>query len=88
MNGVFEDDEPKNFDEEKLRSLPTVFKREGGTITAGNASKLNDGGSAIIISNKDAIKKHNWKPLAKIIGYSDAEVPPIDFCIAPAKAMK
>ena len=40
------------------------------------------------MANKESIKKHNWKPLAKIIGYADAEVAPIDFCISPSDAMK
>ena len=66
--------------------MNTIFKRNG-TITAGNASKINDAGCALVIASEKAIKKHNWRPLARIVGYKDAEVAPIDFCIAPAKAM-
>ena len=67
--------------------MPTVFARNNGTITAGNASKINDAGCSLVLASEKAVKKNNWKPLARIVGYTDAEVAPVDFCIAPAKAM-
>jgi len=60
-----------------------VFSKNG-TITAGNASKINDGACAIIIASEEKIKKYKLKPLARIVSYADAEVDPIDFCIAPS----
>ena len=57
-----------------------------GTITAGNASKINDAGCALILASEKAVKDLKLKPLARVVSYADAEVEPIDFCIAPSKA--
>lgn len=65
--------------------LRAVFSKNG-TITAGNASKINDGACAIIVCSEDKLKELNLKPLARIVSYADAEVEPIDFCISPSKA--
>jgi acetyl-CoA C-acetyltransferase len=65
-----------------MASLKTVFNKNG-TITAANASKINDGAATIVLASEEAVKTHNLKPLAKIIGYADAEIDPLDFCIAP-----
>ena len=62
-----------------------VFSKTG-TVTAANASKLNDGACSIILMSEEAVKKYNVKPLAEIIGYSDSEVEPMDFNISPAKS--
>lgn len=70
---------------EKVPLLKPVFSKTG-TITAGNASKINDGASAVIVGSEEKIKQFHLKPLARIVAYADAEVDPIDFCIAPAKA--
>lgn len=59
---------------------------KNGTITAGNASKLNDAGCALILMSEAAVQKYSVKPLAKIVSYADSEVEPIDFCIAPSSA--
>lgn len=74
-----------NFD--KFGSLNTVFQKENGTVTAGNASTLNDGASALVLMTAEAAEKHKCKPLARIIGFADAETDPIDFPIAPAFAI-
>ncbi|RWS09782.1 Acetyl-CoA acetyltransferase-like protein, partial [Dinothrombium tinctorium] len=85
---VSEDEEYKNFKEEKFATLRTVFQKESGTITAGNASKLNDGAAACLLMTVSTAQSLNLKPLARIVGYADAAVEPIDFPIAPVEATK
>ncbi|XP_067123109.1 acetyl-CoA acetyltransferase, mitochondrial [Centruroides vittatus] len=84
---VKEDEEYKRVNFEKVRSIPTVFQREGGTITAANASTINDGAAACVLMTSKAAEKYKVKPLARIIGFADAAVEPTDFPIAPAYAM-
>ena len=57
-----------------------------GTITAANASKLNDGACATLLVNETVLKRNKLKPLARIIGFCDAQVDPIDFPLAPVSA--
>lgn len=83
---VNEDEEFKKVNFDKIPSLRTVFQKENGTITAANASKLNDGASAVLLVNEETIKRLNLKPLARIIGFADASTDPIDFPIAPVYA--
>jgi acetyl-CoA C-acetyltransferase len=71
---------------DKIPSLRPAFDKEG-TITAANASKLNDGASALILASKDAVSKHNLTPIAEIIAYADAAHAPEWFTTAPAKAV-
>lgn len=84
---INEDEEYKRVNFDKFTSLPTVFQKEGGTVTAANASTLNDGAAACVLMTAAAAQKFGVKPLAKIIGFADAAVDPIDFAIAPAHAM-
>ena len=84
---VHEDEEFKNVMMDKIPSLRPAFDKEG-TITAANASKLNDGASALILASKDAVSKHNLTPIAEIIAYSDAAHAPEWFTTAPAKAVE
>lgn len=65
--------------------MKPVFSKSG-TVTAANSSKINDGGCSLIVASEEAVKKYNLKPLARIVSYADAEVDPMDFCIAPAKS--
>jgi acetyl-CoA C-acetyltransferase len=65
---VTEDEEPKRVKLDKVRSLRTVFQKEGGTITAANASSLNDGASAVVLASKAKVDELGLKPLARIIG--------------------
>jgi len=78
-----EDEEFKKVKFDKFGQLPTVFQREGGTITAGNASTLNDGGAAVVLMTSDEAKAKGCTPLAKIVGFADGATKPIDFPIAP-----
>ncbi|XP_044259800.1 acetyl-CoA acetyltransferase, mitochondrial isoform X1 [Tribolium madens] len=81
------DEEYKRVDFNKFSKLATVFQRENGTVTAGNASTLNDGAAALILTTLDAAKRLNAKPLARIVGFEDGATDPIDFPIAPAVAI-
>lgn len=82
-----EDEEYKAVKMEKIPQLRPVFTPDGGTVTAANASTLNDGASALIIASAEAVEKHGLKPIAKIISYADAAREPEWFTIAPAKAV-
>lgn len=84
---VAEDEEYKRVNFDKFGKLSTVFQRENGTVTAGNASTLNDGASALILMTAEAAEKYKCTPLARIVGFMDAETDPIDFPIAPALAI-
>ena len=83
---VSEDEEYKNFNKEKFLKLRTVFKKEG-TVTAGNASTLNDGASALVLMSAEKAAELGFKPLAKILSYADAAHEPEWFTTAPAKAV-
>lgn len=72
---------------EKLGKLPTPF-REGGSVTAGNASGVNDGAAALIIASEAAAKKYGLTPIARILGGATAGVPPRIMGIGPAPATK
>lgn len=81
------DEEFKRVNFDKFGQLSTVFQRENGTVTAGNSSTLNDGGSACVLMTAEAAERLGCKPLARIVGFQDAETDPIDFPIAPALAI-
>ncbi|MCX8081213.1 MAG: thiolase family protein [Bacteroidia bacterium] len=84
---VEEDEEYKNVSFEKIPQLKPVFDKEG-TITAANASTINDGASAVILMSGDEVKKRGIKPLARIVSYADAEQEPIWFTTTPKAAME
>ena len=83
---IFEKDEHLRLTSlEKLASLGTPF-REGGSVTAGNASGINDGAAALIIASEEAAKKHGLTPIARILGGACAGVEPRIMGIGPAPA--
>ena len=82
-----EDEEYKNVNFDRIGTLPTVFQKENGTVTAANASPLNDGASALILMSKEKMEELGLKPLAKIVSYADAAHEPEWFTTAPAKAL-
>ncbi|EGW33160.1 thiolase ib [Spathaspora passalidarum NRRL Y-27907] len=84
---VSEDEEVKNLNESRLRSARTVFQKENGTVTAPNASKLNDGGAAVVLVSEAKLKQLGLKPIAKIVGWGEAATEPFDFTIAPSLAV-
>ncbi len=83
---IEEDEEIKNIDYEKVPNLRPVFKKEG-TITAANASTLNDGASALVLMCSQKAKQLNLKPIAKILSYADASQNPEWFTTTPSKAL-
>jgi len=80
---VTEDEEFRKVNFDKFAKLSTVFQKEGGTVTAGNASTLSDGAAATILMTAEAAAELGCKPLARIVGYADGATDPIDFPIAP-----
>ena len=86
--GIFDTDEhPRRTTSlEKLAALPAIFK-EGGRITAGNSSSLNDGAAALVVVDGDYAKAHGLEPLATIRSWASAGVPPRDTGIAPSIAI-
>jgi len=73
---------------EVLGKLRAAFKKEGGSVTAGNSSGLNDGAAATIIASEDAVKKYNLKPLARIVSSAVVGVEPRIMGIGPVEASK
>jgi len=85
---IFENDEfiRKNSTMEGLEKLRPAFKAEGGSVTAGNSSGLNDGAVALLLASGQAVKEHNMKPLARIVGAAIAGVEPRIMGIGPVYA--
>lgn len=83
---ITEDEDIYKIIPEKVSKLKPSFV-EGGTITAANASNLNDGAAALLLASKEAVEQYNLKPLAKIIGYADAAQAPEWFTTAPSIAI-
>ena len=73
---------------ESLAKLGTPFKKEGGTVTAGNASGVNDGSAALIIASAAAVKKYGLTPIARVLGVATAGVAPRIMGMGPAPASK
>lgn len=78
------DEHPRETSLEKMVALRPIF--EGGTVTAGNASGINDGAAATLVASGDAAKKHGLKPRARILGSAVAGVPPRTMGIGPVPA--
>ncbi|KRD60368.1 3-oxoadipyl-CoA thiolase [Ensifer sp. ENS10] len=85
---VDRDEHPRATTMEALAKLGTPFKKEGGTVTAGNASGVNDGATALIIASEAAVKKYGLRPIARILGGATAGVPPRIMGMGPAPASK
>lgn len=84
---VSEDEGPPSGKPEKFASLRPAFQKDG-TITAANASSINDGASALVLASEAAVKEHKLTPLARIVGYAGAAQAPEWFTTAPAAAIK
>ncbi len=84
---VVDDEEPFAAPLEKMGTLKPAFKKDGGTVTAANSSKINDGAAALVVTSADYADKHNLKPIARIIAQSSAAQEPEWFTTAPAKAI-
>jgi acetyl-CoA C-acetyltransferase len=83
---VTEDEEYKNVIFDKIPSLKPAFKKEG-TVTAANASTMNDGAAALVLCSREKMEALGLKPLAKIVSYADAAQAPEWFTTAPSKAL-
>jgi acetyl-CoA C-acetyltransferase len=83
---VDKDDEPFTVNFDKIAALKPVFKKDG-TVTAANASTLNDGAAALLLMSAEKARKLGLKPMAKILSYADAQQAPEWFTTAPAKAI-
>lgn len=84
---IFDDEEYKKVNFEKIPSLKPVFTKDG-TVTAANASTINDGAAALVLASPEKAKELGLKPLARIVSFADAAEAPEWFTIAPAKASK
>ncbi len=85
---VVRDEHPRtDTTRETLAQLPTVFK-QGGVITAGNASGINDGGAAVVITSADYAAKRNLKPIARLVSWSAVGVEPKYMGIGPVDAIR
>lgn len=80
---VSEDEEFRKINFDKFTKLPTVFQKENGTVTAGNASTLSDGAAACVLMAADEAKARGLKAVAKVVDFADGATDPIDFPIAP-----
>lgn len=87
---VFGTDEYPNrtTDIEKLGKLKPAFKPDGGTVTAGNASGINDGASFVMVVSEDALKKYNLKPLCEVVGIGQGGVDPSVMGLGPVPAIR
>lgn len=83
---INEDEDYKKVDFAKVPNLKPAFQKDG-TVTAANASTLNDGASAVVLMSGTKVKELNLKPLAKIISYADAQQAPEWFTTSPSKAL-
>jgi acetyl-CoA C-acetyltransferase len=83
---VSEDEGPKNAKPDKITSLKPVFKKDG-TVTAANASSINDGAAALVLMSAERAKAEGKAPLARIVGWAQAARKPVEFTIAPADAI-
>lgn len=81
------DEEPGAVDFDRIASLRPAFTANNGTVTAANASSLNDGAAAMVIMSEGGAKSLGLKPLGRILGYGDAAQDPVDFTTAPSLAV-
>lgn len=81
------DEEVKNLNAEKLKTVRPVFKPQNGTVTAANAAPLNDGAAAVVLMSEAKVKELGVTPIAKILGWGDAAREPERFTTAPALAI-
>ncbi len=84
---VARDEEPFRADVSKMASLKPAFE-PGGTVTAANASKINDGAAALVLATETAVQTHNLKPLARVVAHASFAQHPEWFTTAPAGAIR
>ena len=84
---IIDDEEPFSAPLDKMGSLKPAFQKDGGTVTAANASKINDGAAALVVASAEYAEKNGLKPLARIVSQATAAHDPEWFTTAPAKAI-
>ncbi|MDQ3282179.1 MAG: acetyl-CoA C-acyltransferase [Acidobacteriota bacterium] len=84
---VVDDEEPFTAPLDKMRTLKPAFLKDGGTVTAANASKINDGAAAMIVTSADYAQKNGLKPIARLVAQVTAAHEPEWFTTAPGKAI-
>ncbi|MEJ2409896.1 MAG: beta-ketothiolase BktB [Novosphingobium sp.] len=89
-SAIFDTDEyvRKDVSVEELANLRTIFRKEGGSVTAGNASGVNDGAAALVLATERAVKEHGLTPLARLVSYGYAGVDPSYMGIGPVPATR
>ena len=85
---VIDDEEPFSAPLDKMDKLKPAFVKDGGTVTAANASKINDGAAALVVTSDDFAKKNGLKPIARIVAHSTHAQDPEWFTTAPGKAIE
>jgi len=87
---VFDTDEHVRADvsAEELAGLRTIFQKEDGTVTAGNASGVNDGAAACVLASADAVARHGLRPMARLVSYAHAGVDPAYMGMGPVPATR
>ena len=85
---VVDDEEPFAAPLEKMGTLKPAFQKDGGTVTAANSSKINDGAAALVLTSADYAAEHGLKPLARIVAQSTTAHEPEWFTTAPGKAIE
>jgi acetyl-CoA C-acetyltransferase len=84
---ISEDEGPARLDEAKLRALKPAFGT-GGTVTAGNASSINDGAAALVVASGQACERRGYKPVARVVGFTTFSQEPEWFTVAPIGALR
>jgi len=84
---VSDDEGPKKAMPDKIPSLKPAFRKDG-TVTAANASSINDGAAALVLMSAERAKAEGKAPLARIVGYASSARKPAEFTVAPADAIK
>jgi acetyl-CoA C-acetyltransferase len=85
---VDSDEEPFGVDLEKMSTLRPAFDRKNGTVTAANASSLNDGAAAMVLMSEGSALELGLKPLARVLSSGEAAQDPVDFTTSPSLAVR
>ncbi|PYQ53082.1 MAG: acetyl-CoA C-acetyltransferase [Acidobacteria bacterium] len=85
---IIDDEEPFAAPLDKMPTLKPAFQKDGGTVTAANSSKINDGAAALVVTSAEYAQKNNLKPMARIIAQATSAQEPEWFTTAPAKSIE
>ncbi len=85
---IIDDEEPFSAPLDKMGTLKPAFQKDGGTVTAANSSKINDGAAALVVTSDDYASRNNLKPIARVIAQSGHAQEPEWFTTAPGKAIE